>query len=180
MRSSVASKTNENTTSHSYSDQREKLNVEIIDCLYGLANITDEQSRKFEKLTGLSKCQALTIKAVSRSTSAQVSELARSMNINPATMVRILDRLEEQGLITRTRSKEDRRVVEIGLTDKAKDIGMILHNIIYDSMMHILVAKDNRELLNMLEVLQSISSLFGAAYLCPSELRDSGHLKGKQ
>ncbi len=138
---------------------REELIDEIFDCLYGLSNVADEQSQTIEKLTGLSKNQALAIKAVSRSPSVRVSELARSMHLNPATMVRILDRLEEQGLIMRTRSLEDRRVVEIALTDRAKEVEQNLLEITHDRIVDRLESTDDRDLVNMLVALHRLSSL---------------------
>jgi MarR family transcriptional regulator, organic hydroperoxide resistance regulator len=179
MQLSIAGGTNGNVSMLSHAVQREELIGEIFDRLYGLSNIADRQSLDIEKMTGLSKIQALTIKAVSRAPSAHVSELARSMYLNPANMVRILDRLEEQGLITRTRQKKDRRVVEIGLSEKAKDIESTIRNITHDSMMHCLVGAEDRELINMLNALQRLSSLLDAVYLHPSPLRDADSLKGK-
>jgi DNA-binding MarR family transcriptional regulator len=49
-----------------------------------------------------------------------VSDLARRMYLHPSTVIGILDRLETRGLVTRTRSKEDRRVVTVGLTRSGK------------------------------------------------------------
>ena len=51
-----------------------------------------------------------------------VSELARRMYLHPATVVGIFTRLESHGLIKRTRSKEDRRVVWVELTLKGKNL----------------------------------------------------------
>lgn len=45
------------------------------------------------------------------------AELARLNNIDTGAMTRTLDRLEAKGLIRRTRSQEDRRVVNIELTE---------------------------------------------------------------
>ena len=42
------------------------------------------------------------------------------MYLHPATVVGILDRLESKGLVQRTRSTEDRRVVEIDLTAQGR------------------------------------------------------------
>ncbi|HEU4487420.1 MAG TPA: MarR family transcriptional regulator [Povalibacter sp.] len=44
------------------------------------------------------------------------SELCRRMNHDNGALTRLLDQLEERGYITRHRSAEDRRVVELGLT----------------------------------------------------------------
>lgn len=45
-----------------------------------------------------------------------VAELARWANIDAGAMTRLLDRLEKKGLCKRTRSTEDRRVVQVELT----------------------------------------------------------------
>jgi MarR family transcriptional regulator for hemolysin len=43
-------------------------------------------------------------------------ELASRMSIESPTLVRHLDRLEEEGLVVRRRDEQDRRVVRVGLT----------------------------------------------------------------
>jgi DNA-binding MarR family transcriptional regulator len=43
-------------------------------------------------------------------------EVARAMSIDSGAMTRMLDRLEKKAFITRTRSGEDRRVIELKLT----------------------------------------------------------------
>jgi DNA-binding MarR family transcriptional regulator len=44
------------------------------------------------------------------------------MYLHPATVVGILDRLESRGLVKRIRSKDDRRVVKVQLTDDGKKV----------------------------------------------------------
>jgi DNA-binding MarR family transcriptional regulator len=44
-------------------------------------------------------------------------ELAEEMNIRPATLTGLADRLEAKGLIHRWPDRADRRVVRVGLTD---------------------------------------------------------------
>lgn len=47
-------------------------------------------------------------------------ELAKSAGLDQSTVVRLLDRMEKGELITRERNKDDRRVFNFYLTDKAK------------------------------------------------------------
>jgi len=47
---------------------------------------------------------------------ATVAEMARWLNVDAGAMTRLLDRLEKKGLCRRTRSTEDRRVVQVELT----------------------------------------------------------------
>ena len=50
------------------------------------------------------------------------AELAREYGIDASAITRLLDRLESCGLLTRLRSKEDRRVVKLQLTDKGAEL----------------------------------------------------------
>jgi DNA-binding MarR family transcriptional regulator len=50
------------------------------------------------------------------------SEFARLMNYDAGAMTRLLDRVEKKDLIQRERSTEDRRIVQIVLTDKAREL----------------------------------------------------------
>ncbi len=89
----------------------------IIDNLRRVFQVVNEQSKKAEHETGLTGPQLWAIKMISESAPIKVSDLARKMYLHPATVVGILDRLEARGLVERTRSKKDRRVVEIVLTE---------------------------------------------------------------
>ena len=50
-----------------------------------------------------------------------VAELARQCHLDAGAMTRLLDRLEAKGLCRRVRSLEDRRVVNIELTDTGRE-----------------------------------------------------------
>ena len=52
----------------------------------------------------------------------KVTELARRMYLHPATMVGLLDRLEAKGLVQRTRSDKDRRVVHVMITVQGREL----------------------------------------------------------
>lgn len=62
-----------------------------------------------------------------------VAELARACELDTGAMTRLLDRLEAKGLCRRVRSLEDRRVVNIELTDEgraaAKEVPYVLSRV---------------------------------------------------
>lgn len=51
----------------------------------------------------------------------KISDLSEKLGLSNSTVSGILDRLENQGFVERTRSKEDRRVVYIKVTDKFRE-----------------------------------------------------------
>jgi len=102
--------------------KKSKVVADIIDNLRRVFQVVNEQSKKVERETGLTGPQLWAIKVIAEAAPIKVSELARRMYLHPATVVGILDRLEGRGLASRTRSQEDRRVVEIELTGQGKEL----------------------------------------------------------
>jgi DNA-binding MarR family transcriptional regulator len=94
----------------------------IIDNLRRVFQILNEQSKKVERETGLTSAQLWTIKTINESSPVKVSDLANKLYLHPTTVVGIIDRLEKQDLVRRRRSKDDRRVVWIELTDKVNNL----------------------------------------------------------
>jgi DNA-binding MarR family transcriptional regulator len=51
-----------------------------------------------------------------------MAALARDQSLDPGAMTRALDRLEAKGLLRRERSRQDRRVVKLELTDAGRAV----------------------------------------------------------
>jgi DNA-binding MarR family transcriptional regulator len=69
---------------------------------------------------GLTAVQWAPLMIISRGGAATAANLARELNTDTGAMTRMLDRLEAKGLLCRTRSSSDRRVVELTLTDTGR------------------------------------------------------------
>lgn len=80
--------------------------------------------------TGLTNAQWMPLLKLSMGLASTVAELARESDLDAGSMTRLLDRLEAKQLVRRVRSCDDRRVVNIELTDAgrtaAKEIPKIL------------------------------------------------------
>jgi DNA-binding MarR family transcriptional regulator len=66
--------------------------------------------------------QARLLGHLDREDPAMVTELAESLGVTPSTMSLTLGRLERAGLVTRQRDPEDRRVMNVRLTDEGERI----------------------------------------------------------
>jgi MarR family transcriptional regulator for hemolysin len=71
---------------------------------------------------GVTTAQWRVIAHVGHSPGLKQVELAERLDVEPITACRIVDRLEEAGLIERQRDPEDRRAWRLVLTDKAQPI----------------------------------------------------------
>ena len=63
---------------------------------------------------------------ISRGGNPTAASLARDLNTDTGAMTRMLDRLEAKGLLLRTRSATDRRVVELTLTEQGRELTTLI------------------------------------------------------
>ncbi len=96
----------------------------IIDNIRRVFKAVNDHSKKAQHETGITGPQLWAIKIIGDMSPVKVSDIARRMYIHPATAVGILDRLESRKLVKRIRSKDDRRVVTVTLTDEGKKLVM--------------------------------------------------------
>ena len=96
--------------------------LEIIDSIHRVYQVVNEQSKRAERESGVTGPQLWAIKTIAEAAPIKGAELARRIYLHPTTIVGILDRLEARGLVVRTRSKVDRRIVEVDLTKQGKSL----------------------------------------------------------
>lgn len=72
--------------------------------------------------TGITAAQWAILMRVSRGCASTAAELCRYSRYDTGSMTRMLDRLEEKGLIHRERSSKDRRITLLELTEAGRDL----------------------------------------------------------
>ncbi|MCP3029397.1 MarR family winged helix-turn-helix transcriptional regulator [Halobacillus sp. A5] len=77
---------------------------------------------------GFTSSEFAFLRAIRENSHQNVSCLASVLNVSNSHATSIMDRLEEKGLMTRTRSKQDRRVVVFQLTSYGESIFEELHD----------------------------------------------------
>lgn len=95
---------------------------ELLIALRRVIRAIDLRSKQLNKSIGLTGPQLLVMRFVSQSSGVIVREIADDVNLSPATITNILDRLESRGLVQRLRSTQDKRKVGVYLTEKGEDI----------------------------------------------------------
>lgn len=85
----------------------------------------DERARSI----GASLTQWRVLKILDREPGLNQGQIAEQLEVEPITCCRMIDRLEESGLVERRRDPADRRVWRIHLTDKAHPVLGELHTV---------------------------------------------------
>ncbi|KGJ94779.1 MarR family winged helix-turn-helix transcriptional regulator [Thalassotalea sp. ND16A] len=78
----------------------------------------DLHSKQLSKQFGLTGPQLLVMKKIVELNGAMAKKVAQAVNLSPATVTTIIDRLEVNQLVQRKRSDYDKRRVELFVTDK--------------------------------------------------------------
>lgn len=99
-----------------------KLDSMICFALYGATHAFTRAYKPLLEPLGLTYPQYLVMIALWEKGSAPVKELGDMLGLDSGTLSPLLKRLEQAGLVTRTRSAVDERQVLAGLTDKGAEM----------------------------------------------------------
>lgn len=143
---------------------------EVIDNLRRIFQAINEYSRCAERETELTGPQLWALKILSQGAPMRVNELARQMYLRPATVVGILDRLEAKELVTRNRSKTDRRAVDLELSETGSKMVAKSPEVAQVMLLKGLEALSDQQFDCVLEGMQHMVRLLGAEQIAPQPL----------
>jgi DNA-binding MarR family transcriptional regulator len=95
---------------------------ELLIALRKVIRAIDLHSKHLSKTSGLTSPQLLIMLEIDKASGVNSSQVAKSVNLSPATVTNILDRLENKNLVSRVRDTQDKRKVGLYLTDDGKAI----------------------------------------------------------
>jgi DNA-binding MarR family transcriptional regulator len=117
-------------------DMRKKQIVidNIMDNIRRVFQILNEQSQRIKQETGLTGPQLWAIRVIHQSGPINISDIAKRMYLHQTTVLGIIDRLEARGLVSRNRSKDDRRIIWVELTqggnNLVKSVPEVVHGLL--------------------------------------------------
>ncbi|WP_105215139.1 MarR family winged helix-turn-helix transcriptional regulator [Pseudoalteromonas sp. T1lg22] len=91
---------------------------ELLIALRKVIRAIDLHSKQLNKTSGLTGPQLLIMNEVAQTDGITASRIAQNVNLSPATVTNILDRLESRELVSRVRSQLDKRRVSLYLTEQ--------------------------------------------------------------
>ena len=101
---------------------REELIAQIIEVQHRMNRAIRERTLDSWVKLNLTIAQLKSLFYISRHGRVNLSGLASGIRVTPANVTGIVDRLVEQGLLTRTTDPDDRRVSWLTVTDKGKTL----------------------------------------------------------
>lgn len=93
---------------------------ELLIALRKVIRAIDLHSKHLSKTSGLTSPQLLIMLEIEKAAGVNSSQVAKCVNLSPATVTNILDRLENKGLVSRIRDTQDKRKIGLFLTNDGK------------------------------------------------------------
>ena len=98
------------------------LAIETLKQLRIIISAVRQHFRALEEACGVSGAQVWILSAIAENPGVTVSRLSETLSVHISTVSNMLDKLAKAGLVERLRSEDDRRVVNLQLTDKGRDV----------------------------------------------------------
>jgi DNA-binding MarR family transcriptional regulator len=138
------------------------LEEQVIVALRRITRAIDLHSRLLLQKNGLTIPQLAALQAIQGLQPITVGALAREIHLGPATVTGILGRLENRGLVNRTRGDLDRRSVVVQLTDEGAKLVAEAPSLLQDQFRRELAKLQEWEQTMILATLQRIASMMDA------------------
>ncbi|MCB9600517.1 MAG: MarR family transcriptional regulator [Sandaracinus sp.] len=128
----------------------------ILETLVYLYTESRRVTKELARQHGLTGPQVTAIKVLENFGALSLTDLSARMSATNSTMTGIADRMERDGLVERTRSETDRRVVQIALTEKGRQLAAqipIASMALFAEALRSLDERDRRDLTRILRKL---------------------------
>jgi len=100
----------------------ERIDLRVLSAIRRIIHSVDLYSRELATRTRITTPQLVCLITIAERGAMTATTISREVFLSPSTVVGILDRLEEKGLVKRERVSKDRRVVTVTITEEGRRI----------------------------------------------------------
>ena len=151
--------------------------IRILRSIRKIIRAVDIHSRKLSTQFKITTPQLVSLLAIAEQEPAKSSDIAKAVSLSPATVVGILDRLENKELIRRERSTTDRRVVNIWMTTQGRDLIQNAPSPLQDMLAEAIDGLPSSEQLSIAETFERVVSLMEIQNLDAAPMLESGPME---
>lgn len=152
---------------------------ELLVALRKVIRAIDLRSKQLNKDVGLTGPQLLIMQDLGKQPGIMVRQIADNINLSPATVTSILDRLETKQLVQRIRSTEDKRRVGVFLTEQGKLIMKDAPRPFQEHFINRFALLKEWEQSQMVATMQHIANMMDAQDIDASPVLEVGNLTDK-
>lgn len=146
----------------------------ILQSLRRITRAIDLHSRRLASQFGLTGPQLVCLRVLENRGPLAANGLARAVSLSQGTITGIIDRLFNRGLVTRDRSQNDRRSINIGITKKGLEMINQAPSPLQESFAQKLRTLPRENQLVIHTILEQIVRMMGAEKLDAAPMLSSG------
>ncbi|MGD8375612.1 MAG: MarR family transcriptional regulator [Acidobacteriota bacterium] len=150
----------------------------VLQALRRITRAIDLHSRSLIRSHGLTGPQLFVLRDLARREPVTVGKLAEQVNLSQPTVTGILSRLERRGLLSRERSRFDRRQVLVSVTDKGRRVAATSPSLLQERFLTEFEQLLDWEQSLILSSLQRVVAMLEARELDASPILATGPLSG--
>jgi DNA-binding MarR family transcriptional regulator len=151
-----------------------RYDLRILRSLRRIIRSVEIYSKKLASQYQVTGPQLICLLTISDKAPLTATKIAREIHLSPSTVVGVLDRLEEKGLIARQRDKQDRRRVYITLTETGADLVSSAPSPLQDKLADALKALSELEQSTIALALERVVDLMEVRELEVSPILEAG------
>ena len=150
--------------------------LRVLQSLRRIIRAVEIHSRKLAQSYRITGPQLGCLLAIRETGPVTTTGLAHQVYLSPSTVVGIVDRLEEKGLVVRQRSRSDRRQVRIGMTEKGEKLAASAPSLLQDTLAEALKKLPETEQVSITMSLEKVVDLMEARQIEASPLLETGSI----
>ena len=156
-----------------------RYDIRILQSLRRIIHAVDVQSRRVAANYGVTVPQILCLVKVVEKGPLATNALSKEIFLTSSTVIGILDRLEEKGLVVRTRDTKDRRQVFVHPTTKGKELVDSTPSLIHETLCNAFTEISELELSTIALSLEKIIELMEAGNISAPPILDSERISSQ-
>jgi DNA-binding MarR family transcriptional regulator len=143
-------------------EQTERVDLRVLSAMRRIIRRVDLYSKVLAAKAQITSPQLVCLLMLAEKGAMTATTLSRQVFLSPSTIVGIIDRLEEKGLVTRARATIDRRVVAVTITDEGLRVAQSAPSPLQDTLAEALRALPHHEQVEIAGSLERVVSLMEA------------------
>ncbi len=157
------------TYNHDRPHTYEQFDLRILRALRRITRSVSLHSRQLAACSNITAPQLVCLRAVIDHGPLTATAISREIHVSASTVVGILDRLEDKGLIRRERGREDRRIVFVTATDAGRQLAIDTPSPLQQKLSEALKALPEPEQASITSSLERIVDLMESGGVAPPE-----------
>jgi DNA-binding MarR family transcriptional regulator len=154
----------------------ERLDLRVLSAVRRIIRSVDLYSKELTAKARITSPQLVCLLTLVERGPMTATTISREVFLSPSTIVGILDRLEEKGLVKRERASKDRRVVTVTATDEGQRLSESAPSPLQEKLTQALSSLPESEQIEIAKSLERIVSLMEAQHIDAAPILETGPL----